>query len=349
MRVCVTGCGYWGQKHLRVLLGLPQVDDVVLVDPRQEVREEMSRLYAGSSLATAARVEDVVHEVDAAVIATPPRSHFALSTTFLEAGKHVLVEKPMAVSSKEARRMMAVAAANNATLMVGHTFEYSPPVRKLRELVASGQLGRIYYIDTERLSLGLYQHDVNVVWDLAPHDVSITNYLLDALPTSVQAWGAAHAHARLEDVAQLRLIYGDQRVVAQIHVSWLSPRKVRQVTVVGSKEMVVYDDLASEERIRIYDRGVEDLPDVQTAGVPVHYRYGDITSPYVSAEEPLRAQDQHFLECLNDGSTPRSGGASGLAVVSVLEAAVQSLRTGSGSVSLTSPDVLVSSRAGSAL
>lgn len=334
MRVCLVGCGYWGQKHLRVLLGLAGVDQVVLVDPRPDVRASMARLYAGSSLSVVDSVDGVVHQVDAAVVATPPRTHAALASAFLSAGRHVLVEKPMAVSVEEGGRLRELAEANHATLMVGHTFEYSPPVRKLRELIRSGELGRIYYADTARLSLGLYQHDVNVLWDLAPHDVSILNHVLDATPTEVQAWGERHASLGLEDVAYMRLEYASVGVVAQVHVSWLSPRKVREMTVVGSDKMVVYDDLAAEERIRIYDRGVEPQIDLDSADVSVLYRYGEITAPYLSAEEPLRVQDQHFVDCVREQRRPHSDGRSGSAVVEVLAAAELSLRNGSVAVEL---------------
>lgn len=334
MRVCLVGGGYWGQKHLRVLLGLAGVDKVVLADPRPEVRSAMLRLYAGTALTVTNQIEQVVEEVDAAVLATPPRTHARLANTFLSAGRHVLVEKPMAVSTAEAQAMLQAAQAHDVTLMVGHTFEYSPPVLALRDLVATGALGRIYYADTSRLSLGLYQHDVNVLWDLAPHDISILNHVLGARPTCVQAWGERHANPRLEDVAHVRLEYETLGVVAQVNVSWLSPRKVREMTVVGSEQMVVYDDLASEDRIRVYDRGVRPPGELDSADVPVVYRYGQIVAPYLSAEEPLRAQDEHFIECARSGQRPRSDGRSGLAVVEVLEAAIRSLASRSARVDL---------------
>jgi predicted dehydrogenase len=213
--------------------------------------------------------------------------------------------------------------------MVGHTFEHNAAVWKLRELVQNGQLGRIHYIDSARLNLGLYQSDVNVIWDLAPHDVSIFNYILGSRPTTVQAWGSRHGHQFLEDVAYLRLDYTNPDVTANIHVSWLDPCKVRRVTVVGSSKMAVYNDLASEERIRIFDKGL-DLPSdgLGLEQIPMSYRYGEIRSPYVSFEEPLTVQDREFVMCVSEGRMPTTDGENGMAVVAALECADISLTEG---------------------
>jgi predicted dehydrogenase len=216
--------------------------------------------------------------------------------------------------------------------MAGHTFEYNAAVWKLREVIESGELGEIYYIDTSRLNLGMYQADVNVLWDLAPHDVSIINYLLQMTPRSVHAWGANLAHYRQEDVGYLRLSYGSRAVVAHVHVSWLDPCKVRRVTVVGSRKMAVYDDLADQERLRIYDKGIVASRDDDVRNPPMSYRYGGILSPYIKIQEPLRVQDEHFVECVATDRRPRTDGESGLAVVRVLEAADRSLRRGSPSL-----------------
>ncbi|MFN2518925.1 MAG: Gfo/Idh/MocA family protein, partial [Jatrophihabitantaceae bacterium] len=208
-----------------------------------------------------------------------------------------------------------------------HTFEYNPAVWKLRELVHNKVLGEVYYLDSARLNLGLYQNDVNVILDLAPHDVSIINYVLGEPPVAVQAWASRHAHPRFEDVAYLRLLYADDRLAANIHVSWLDPCKVRRVTAVGSEKMAVYDDLAAEERIRVLDKGVS--PALGTDDLtqpPMSYRYGDITSPYIASDEPLGIQDAHFAMCVLTGTTPDTDGANGLAVVEVLEAAQMSLQ-----------------------
>jgi predicted dehydrogenase len=217
--------------------------------------------------------------------------------------------------------------------MVGHTFEYNPAVWKLRELVQGGELGELYYLDSARLNLGLYQNDVNVIADLAPHDVSIINHVLGRKPAAVQAWAARHAHRRFEDVAYLRLFYDDffdgQGLSANIHVSWLDPCKVRRMTAVGSRKMAVYDDLASEERIRVLDKGVDPRPGSgDLTQPPMSYRYGDILVPFVASDEPLGVQDRHFVDCVRSGATPLTDGANGLAVVEVLEAAQLSRRLG---------------------
>jgi predicted dehydrogenase len=221
--------------------------------------------------------------------------------------------------------LVDLAAAAGTVLMAGHTFEYNPAVVGLREIVQQ-ELGRIYYVDSARLNLGLYQDDVSVVFDLAPHDVSIVNFLLDSEPTVVEAWGSQHAHPRHADVAYLRLTYGHRGVCANVHVSWLDPCKVRRVTVVGSRKMAVYDDMSNDERIRIYDKGVVpgSLGDNVTQP-PMFYRYGDIVAPFTPSDEPLTVQDEHFIDCIRNGRAPRSDGVVGMRVVRVLEAAQLSI------------------------
>jgi predicted dehydrogenase len=219
-------------------------------------------------------------------------------------------------------------------LMAGHTFEYNPAVRKLRELEQGGELGEVYYIDTARLNLGLYQNDVNVILDLAPHDISIINHVLGRAPVAAQAWASRHAHHRFEDVAYLRLFYDDffddRGLAANIHISWLDPCKVRRVTAVGSQKMAVYDDLAADERIRVLDKGVC-LPAPGGGNLtqpPLSYRYGDIVVPFISPEEPLAVQDRHFIDCLATGTRPLTDARNALAVVAALEAAELSRRLG---------------------
>jgi predicted dehydrogenase len=236
-------------------------------------------------------------------------------------------------STAGARRLACAASAAGVILMVGHTFEYNPAVRKLRELVQHGELGEVYYIDSARLNLGLYQNDVNVVLDLAPHDISIINHVLGRKPVAAQAWASRHAHRRFEDVAYLRLFYDDffddRGLSANIHVSWLDPCKVRRVTAVGSQKMAVYDDLAVDERIRVLDKGVCLQPDGDNlTQPPLSYRYGDIVVPFISPDEPLAVQDRHFIDCIGSGSRPLTDGENGLAVVEALEAAELSRRLG---------------------
>jgi predicted dehydrogenase len=327
LNVGVVGCGYWGSKHVRVLHGIPEVSRVTAVDQSEQRLQSLKQAFPG--IATHHNLLSVLDQVDAVIIATPPRSHATLALTVMAAGKSVLVEKPLATASAEAHRLAEEAAARSVVLMVGHTFEYNAAVWKLHELVQSNELGRIYYMDSARLNLGLYQSDVNVIWDLAPHDVSIFNYVLGATPVSVQAWGSRHGHQYLEDVAYLRLRYADPEVTANIHVSWLDPCKVRRTTVVGSSKMAVYNDLASEEPIRIFDKGLVPPEDVgEPQEMPMTYRYGDIRAPRVLFEEPLNVQDREFIACVQAGTQPRANSDNGMAVVRVLEAANLSLETG---------------------
>lgn len=326
VRVGVVGCGYWGPKHLRVLEAMPTVASIAAIDGRPEQLRGVRR--ALPSVQTFATVEEALPYIDALVIATPPSTHFGIATTAIAAGKHVLVEKPMTTTTADARALVEQAARAGTVLMAGHTFEYNPAVVQLREIVQA-QLGRIYYVDSARLNLGLYQDDVSVVFDLAPHDVSIVNYLLDSEPTNVEAWGSRHAHPRHVDVAYLRLEYADCGVCANVHVSWLDPSKVRRVTVVGSRKMAVYDDLSNDERIRVYDKGV--VPATVGENVtqpPMFYRYGDIVAPFTPSDEPLGVQDEHFVDCILTGAVPRSDGVVGMRVVRVLEAAQRSIDEG---------------------
>ena len=330
-RLALVGCGYWGSKHARILHAADGVDELVLVDSREDRLRSLTRSYKVSRCYPA--LEAALEHVDAVVVATPPSTHVAFALAAIEAGKHVLVEKPLALTSAGARRLVSAATEAEVVLMVGHTFEYNPAVRKLAELVRAKELGDLYYLDSARLNLGLYQSDVNVIFDLAPHDISIVNYVLDRKPVAVHAWASRHAHRQLEDVAYLRLYYDEcldgGGLTANIHVSWLDPCKVRRITAVGSKKMAVYDDLAAEERIRVLDKGVcLALESGDLTQPPMSYRYGDIVVPFVSPDEPLAVQDRHFVECIASGIHPLSDGEDGLSVVEALEAAELSRKLG---------------------
>jgi predicted dehydrogenase len=326
-RVGVLGSGYWGSKHVRVLHGSDRVSSVAVIDQRQDRLDALTRTFP--SVAAFKNLEDALPTIDALVVATPPTTHVPFALAAIEAGKHVLVEKPFATTYAGAEQIIEAAHQQQIQVMAGHTFEYNSAVWKLRDLVRSGELGELYYIDSARLNLGLYQPDVNVISDLAPHDISIVNLLMGRQPTSVQAWGSRYAHRRFEDVAYLRLSYEDRGVTANIHVSWLDPCKVRQMTVVGSRKMAVYNDLAAEERIRIHDKSVSvAIGETDLTQPPTSYRYGDIIAPFVPADEPLVVQDDHFLDCIATGKRCQTDGPSALAVVEVLEAAQSSLRTG---------------------
>ncbi|MPY91790.1 MAG: gfo/Idh/MocA family oxidoreductase [Acidimicrobiia bacterium] len=326
MRVGVVGCGYWGSKHIRVLNSIDEVTGVAIIDAARAPRANLARVFPNAT--SFGSLDDSLDSVDAVIVATPPRSHRSIGLAALQAGKHVLVEKPLAASSADAEELVEAAEALGLVLMVGHTFEHNAAVWRLRDAVRSGELGRIHYIDSARLNLGLYQQDVNVMWDLAPHDISIVNFVLDAEPDAVTAWASAYAHESLEDVATIRLDYSALRVTASVRLSWLDPCKVRQTTVVGSSKMAVYDDLNDNERLRLYDRGVNPPLADLAHDMPVSYRYGDVVSPFVDFKEPLLVEDQHFVDSIRSGKAERGTGRSGLAVVRALEAAQASLSTG---------------------
>ena len=334
-RVAVVGYGYWGSKHVRVLGSLPGVD-VTIVDGEPARLADAADHHAWAR--TASTLEDVLGTVDAVVVATPPATHAALGQQAINAGKHLLIEKPLATSVAQGELLVKAAARNGVQLMVGHTFEYNAAVWKLRELVRSGVLGRILYVDTARLSLGRYQRDVNVIWDLAPHDISIVSYILDEMPSSATVWAHSHISSQHPDVAHVRFDFPRAQTRAYVHVSWLTPNKVRQVTVVGEQKMAVYDDMSDNERIRIYDIGVdvESIDDPAEAyAVPVSYRTGDIISPYIPFEEPLLVQDRHFLACVRTGSRPETPGERGLDIVRVLSATDNALQTGQETATTT--------------
>jgi predicted dehydrogenase len=264
--------------------------------------------------------------VDAVVVATPVSTHGRIVREALEHGKHVLVEKPIAASSAEAAELVNLARERGLVLMVGHTFLYHPAVRALRDIVRSGELGDLYYVHSQRLNLGLFQHDVNVIWDLAPHDISILSYVIGAEPLAAAARGEAYVRRGIEDIAFVDLLFPN-RVRAAVHVSWLDPNKVRRTTIVGSRKMVVWDDVEMLEKIRIYDTGVDPLPHTDDFGeFHLSYRYGNITIPHLPATEPLRVECEHFVDCIRTGTTPLTDGQNGLDVVRVLEAATRSLK-----------------------
>ena len=327
IQVAVVGYGYWGSKHVRVLSTMPDVAVTVVDSDRARIQEAASLYPSVEAIAT--DLDDVLGHVDAVLVATPPASHHPVAMTALRKGKHVLVEKPLATSVAEAEALVATAAAHDVRLMVGHTFEYNPAVRQLRDIIRSGQLGRVLYIDSARLSLGLYQRDVNVIWDLAPHDISITSYLLDELPIATSVWAQRNVGPWQEDVAYLKLDFPTTH--AFVHVSWLNPRKVRRTTVVGERRMAVYDDMSDNERIRIYDIGVDpaeiDNPHMAHE-MPVSYRTGDIISPFVPFQEPLMVQDREFVDCIRSGLPAATPGERGLDIVRVLAATDVALATG---------------------
>lgn len=264
-------------------------------------------------------------KLDAVIISTPPKTHYEIAKDCLMHGLHVLVEKPMTLNSKHAEELIELAARKNLTLMVGHTFEYNSAVAAMKQYIDSKELGELYYIDTARLNLGLFQRDSNVLWDLAPHDISILLYLLGESPISVSAQGMPCVFEGIYDVAYLSLNFPGN-LTAYVHVSWLDPCKVRRVTVVGSKKMAVYNDMESEGKIKVYDKGI-DGPDYTNGFGEFQYNYrtGDIIIPKIRYSEPLVQESQHFIDCIIDHKEPRSSGIVGLRVIKILEAAQRSI------------------------
>jgi predicted dehydrogenase len=325
IRIGVVGVGYWGSRHVRVLRSTTGVAAVVGVDPRF-TRIAQADHEVEHGVVAYADLEEALPRVDAVIIATPPATHVPLGLKAIAAGKHVLIEKPLATTTEDAWSLVEAAGTANVVLMPGHTFEHNAAVHKLRDLVRRGELGRLFYLDCARLNLGLYQSDVNVILDLAPHDISIANFVLGSRPAIVTAWGSRHVHPEFEDVAYLRLDYADLGVRANLHVSWLDPHKVRRITAVGSKRMVVYNDMADGERIRVFDKSAVPPGDGDGPLAQVAYHLGDVVSPFVAFAEPLAVQDQHFVDCIASGCHPSVDGSSGLAVVQTLEAAQISLR-----------------------
>ena len=327
LKVGVIGCGYWGPKLIRNLHEIPGADLCMVCDLRQDRLDHVQNLYPGAQGTD--RYEELLDsDLEAIAIATPVSTHFEMARQALLHDKHVLVEKPLAASSNQAQQLIDLSRARDRVLMVGHTFEYNPAVEYLKEFIAGGELGRVYYINMTRVNLGVFQSDINVVWDLAPHDISILLYVLGVEPTSVCARGYAYVQPGNHDVAYLTLHFPNE-VMADIRVSWLDPCKIRRITVVGSKRMVVYDDTEPTEKIKIYDKGVV-IPAYSDTLEQFHlsYHYGNVTSPAISSEEPLKLECVHFLDCIRHHKVPRSSGEVGLKVVRILEKAQASLVNG---------------------
>jgi predicted dehydrogenase len=272
--------------------------------------------------------------LDAVVIATAVKTHYRMAKASLEAGKHTFIEKPMAASVAECEELIEIAERNGLVLMVGHTFLYSPPIRRIKEIIHHGDIGDIHYISARRLNLGLFQKDINVTWDLAPHDISIILYIMEEFPKEVNCSGTANITPGIEDVTSMSMSFGKKRF-ATVQSSWLDPRKVREMTIVGSKRMIVYDDVEAQEKIKIYDARV-DVPPHYDSFAEFHYsyHYGDRYIPFIKQEEPLRVECQHFLDCIKEGKTPLTSGRQGMDVVKVLEAASASLKQKGAAISV---------------
>lgn len=330
--VAVVGCGYWGPNLIRNFRALQQCRVKYICDLDLRRLEHMKSLYP--EVTTTMDFDEVIEDkdVDALAIAVPLSLHHQLASKSLMAGKHTFIEKPMASSSAECRELIELAESRKLTLMVGHTFLYSAHVQRIKEIVASKDLGEIFYISAQRLNLGLFQKSHNAAWDLAPHDISIILHIMGEAPVAVNCQGKAHITPGIEDITNMSLEFRNGGF-ATIQSSWLDPNKVRRMTFVGSRRMLLYDDTEPLEKIKIYDKRVEVPPHYDTfAEFHYSYHYGDTYSPYINQSEPLRVQCQHFLDCIQTGSRPRSGGLEGLQVIQILEAASASLKDGGAKV-----------------
>ncbi|MDD4979704.1 MAG: Gfo/Idh/MocA family oxidoreductase [Candidatus Omnitrophica bacterium] len=332
INIGIIGCGHWGPNYLRNFSSIAQVNIAWVSDLNPQRLEHIGRLYP--KIKTTKDYKKIISDytVDAVVVATPTVTHYKIARECLLKNKHVLVEKPLATSVKDAQNLLELSREKRKILMVGHTFEYNPGINKIKECIEKDKLGKVYYLYSTRTNLGPLRSDVNALWDLAPHDVSIFSYLLNAQPLRVSAQGAGFLQKGVEDIVFITLYY-PQNIIAGIHVSWLNPRKVREITLVGSKRMLVFDDLNGTNPVFLYNKGVIRKP------YPLPYydtfrefkliiREGSITTPKVERREPLGIACRHFIECIMQKKEPRSGARDGLNVVRVLKAIQDSLKNG---------------------
>jgi predicted dehydrogenase len=328
IRVGVIGYGYWGPNLVRNLADSSNALVVAVSDLRSERLANLNKRYPVIRTTTNHRELLADNNIDAIAIATPVSTHFPLAMEALRAGKHVLVEKPLAASSEEAMQLIDEAECRRRVLMVDHTFVYTGAVRKIKELVAGGTLGEIYYYDSARVNLGLFQHDVNVMWDLAVHDLSIMDFVIPSRPCAVSATGLSHVAGGTENIAYLTMFF-DSPLIAHIHVNWLAPVKLRRTLIGASRKMIVYDDLEQSEKVKVYDKGItvnNHFSDEKKMQILVGYRTGDMLAPQVDVTEALRTELEHFVRCIENGEHPITDGMAGLRIVRILEAATRSLQ-----------------------
>ena len=323
MKFGVIGYGYWGPNIVRNLASLEDTQVIAIADICPSARVRAQKAYP--DVQVTADVMEVIasSKIDAIAVVSPVWTHFELAKKALENGKHVFVEKPFTSSAVQGDELIGLALQKNLKIMVDHTFLFTGAVKKIHQLLREGTLGKLYYYDSTRVNLGLFQHDVNVVWDLAPHDLSIVDYLIDATPEAVVATGASHLNDH-EDVAFLTLYFPD-KVIAHINVNWLSPVKVRTTLIGGEKRMLVWNDLDADEKLKVYDRGVEIDSHQGVYDLLVNYRSGDMWAPQLERGEALNRELQYFVDCISDGENPFNDGRAGLRVVKMLEAASESM------------------------
>lgn len=323
IRIGLIGYGYWGPVVARNFQATEGCQLAAICDANPRAQERARKAHPGVHV-TADTAEIVrAPDIDAVAVITPVWTHFEFAKAALENGKHVFVEKPFTASSAEASQLIDIAAAKRLTIMVDHTFLFTGAVRKIRQMVEQGALGKLFYYDSSRVNLGLFQHDVNVIWDLAPHDLSIMDYLLDAPPESVSATGQSHLNG-LEDMAYVTIYFSN--MLAHINVNWLSPVKVRTTLIGGEKKMVVWNDLEADEKVKVYDKGVEIGNGQGVYDLLVSYRSGDMWAPKVDQTEALKVETKYFVDCVEKNEKPINDGAAGLRVVRLLEAAALSLK-----------------------
>ncbi|HEX9751427.1 MAG TPA: Gfo/Idh/MocA family oxidoreductase [candidate division Zixibacteria bacterium] len=334
VRVGVIGAGYWGPNLIRNVSINPRAVLTAVADSKPERRDFVAVRYPGCRIYDDAKKLIAADDIDAVIIATPVNTHFALAKAALESGKHVLLEKPMCASVAECDDLIALATGRGLTLMVDHTFLYTGAVRRILELVDAGELGEILYFDSVRVNLGLFQHDVNVLWDLAPHDLSIMDAIVKKPAVSVAAQGRAHFDRQIEDIAYLTVTFAGD-AIAHFHVNWLAPVKVRHMLIGGAKKMIFFDDNEPSEKVKVYDKGVQMPTDVEEVHrALVQYRIGDMHAPHIDGTEALTLVTNEFIGAIRDKRPPRSDAESGRRVVSILEAADRSLKQGGAPVPL---------------
>jgi predicted dehydrogenase len=336
INIGVIGCGYWGPNLLRNFAENDGAQLRWICDLDEQRLASMSRRYPMAQTTTDYRVVVNDPSVDAVAVVTPVATHFPIAKELLRAGKHVLLEKPLAANAREAEELIELAEQNRRTLMVDHTFVYTGAVRKMKEIVSSGELGDLLYFDSVRINLGLFQRDINVLWDLAPHDLSIMDYLIERPPHTVSALGSSHIERGIENIAYLVMLFPDE-FIAHFHFNWLAPVKIRRTMIAGSSKMVLYDDIEPTEKVRVYDKGVTASrssreSDYQTL---VSYRTGDVWAPKLDSTEALRYVVAEFLDAIRDDRPSLTDGYAGLRVVRLLEAAQRSMKNGGQAISLS--------------
>lgn len=326
VNVAVIGAGYWGPNLIRNFTATAGAKLVAVCDLSAERLAKVCAPYPAVEQVTDFTALVARKDIDAVAIATPVSSHYPLAKQALEAGKHVMVEKPMTATVAQAEELVALAAANQRVLMVDHTFAYTSAVRKIKSLITSGEMGRVLYYDSVRINLGLFQHDVNVLWDLAVHDLAIMDFALGMEPVAVSATGLSHLQGQHENIAYLTCYFAEN-VIAHFHLNWLSPVKIRRTIIGGDKKMLVFDDLEPSEKLKIYDCGasLQSAPKERLHKALIDYRTGDMWSPHLDQSEALRLEAAHFVDCIENGKTPDTDGQAGLRVVRILEAANESL------------------------